>query len=519
MNLKNKVIKGFAWNMLQGMGTQVISFLVFLILARLLDPENFGLVAMATVAIAFFRIFKEFGFSAAIVQRENLESGHIDTAFWTDILVNVMMMAITFLSAKWVANLYNEPRLEIIIQALSLVFLTAAFSQVQTAILRRNLNFKVLAIRTLIAEVIGGVTGITCALSGLGVWSLVARQLTTAVIGTLILWIFSSWRPGLIVSKRYFIDLFGFSVNMFTANIVNFFGSKSDAFLIGYFLGPMSLGYYTIAQRLILLLTEFLGGAVNKVAWPAFARLQDNPRKIRSGFYSASHLLAVLVMPVFLGIFSVTPELVNLMFGSQWEKSIPVLKILVFVGIIQSMNKMYDSIIVSIGRPGIWLSFRTAISISNVLGFFIALHWGLTGIAYAYVIVSYAYVPVYLYALNTLVEIRASKYFGVLAAPITAATLMTGSILATKDLLYNVSIPDIITIPIPDIITIPISDIITIPIPNIITIPISISSVHLSILIIIGVISYTLVLILISPSTLRNLLSTINTLRSNHKVS
>ena len=494
--------------MLQGIGTQLMSFIVFLVLARLLDPESFGLVAMATVAVAFFRIFKEFGFGAAVIQRENLESGHLDTAFWTDILVNVVMMTITLLSAKWISNLYNEPRLEVIIQVLSLLFLLAALSQVQASILRRNLEFKVLAIRTLIAEVIGGVTGIACAIYGLGVWSLVARQLTAAIIGTFILWVLSDWRPGLKVSKRYFNDLFGFSANMFAANIVNFFGSRSDAFLIGYVLGPVSLGYYTIAQRFILLLTKFLGGAVNKVAWPAFARLQDNPEKIRHGFYSASKLLALVVMPIFLGIYSVAEELVPLMFGSQWVQSIPILKILVFVGIIHSMNKMYDSIIVSIGRPGIWLSLRIAISISNVIGFFIALRWGLEGVALAYVIVAYAYLPVYLYTLNILVDIRALKYFGVLVAPITAAILMACSVIVIKTILFDLFIPSIISIPIPNIISVPLS------IPNIITIPLSIPSVHLCILIVVGGISYFLSILLISPAIFKNLLDTVKTLRA-----
>ena len=494
--------------MLQGIGTQLMSFVVFLVLARLLDPGSFGLVAMATVSVAFFRIFKEFGFGAAIIQRENLEDGHLDTAFWTDILVNIVMMTITFLSAKWVANLYNEPRLEDIIQALSLLFLLAALSQVQASILRRDLEFKVLAIRTLIAEVIGGVTGIACAISGLEVWSLVARQLTTAIIGTLILWFMSDWCPGLKVSRRYFNDLFGFSAKMFAANIVNFFGSRSDAFLIGYFLGPVSLGYYTIAQRLILLLTSFLGSTVNRVAWPAFARLQDNPEKIRHGFYSASKLLALVVMPIFLGVYSVAPELVPIMFGSQWGQSIPVLKILVFLGIINSMNKMYDSIIVSIGRPGIWLGLRIAISISSVIGFFIALRWGLAGVALANVIVAYAYLPVYLYTLNTLVDIKTLKYFGELIVPVTAATLMVCSIFAIKSVLYNIPIPNIIFITIPS----PILNIISIP--SVISIPISIPSVHLCVLITIGVISYFLSIILISPAIFRNLFDTVKTIKS-----
>ena len=509
MSLKKKAVKGFAWNMLEGTGTQIISFIVFLVLARLLDPEDFGLVAMATISLAFFRIFKEFGFAAAIVQREDLKNGHIDTAFWTDILVNGTMMAITFLSAKGVANLYNDPRLELILQALSLLFFTAALSQVQSAILRRNMDFKTLAIRTLAAEVIGGVTAISCAFSGWGVWSLVVKSLTSSFVGTLILWSLSNWRPRLKVSKDYFMDLFGFSINMFAANIVNFFGSKSDSFLIGYFLGPVCLGYYTIAQRLILLLTEFLGGAVNKVAWPIFSRLQNNPKKMRHGFYSASQILALIVMPIFLGIYSVASELVPLMFGSQWEKSIPVLKILVFLGIINSMNKMYDSIIVSIGKPSVWLAMRIAISVSNIVGVFVALHWGfgITGIALAYVIVSYIYLPVYLYILNILVNIKFSKYLTMLIAPIVAATIMSFSIFALKPLLYRISIPDFFYITIPDFI------IALASVPSYITIPVSTPIIYLCALIIIGVISYIISFILISPTTFKNLLNMINEYR------
>ncbi len=493
MSLKNKVINGFAWNILQGVGTQLISFIVFLVLARLLDPESFGLVALATVAVAFFSIFKEFGFGAAIIQREDLKKGHLDTAFWTDILLNLVMMIITLLSAKWIANLYNEPRLELIIQALSLLYISAALNQVQISILRRNMEFKVLAIRTLVAEVIGGGAAIACALSGLGVWSLVVRQLTSAAISIVVLWALSNWRPGFKVSKRYFNDLFGFSINMFAANVVGFFGKKSDTFLIGYFLGPVMLGYYTVAQRLILILIEFLGGSVNKVAWPAFARLQNNPKKIQDGFYSASQLLALIVMPVFLGIYSVAPELVPLIFGSQWEQSIPILKILVFLGIISSINKVYDSIIVSVGRPGIWLSLRTAISISNVISFFVALRWELTGVALAYVIVAYTYLPVYLYTLKKLVGIKFLKYLRMIAVPIIAATLMTYFIFAIKPFIYNISIPSYITI--------------------------SSSIIYLSALITAGIISYTLSIIIISPATFKNLLETASSFMSNRKSS
>lgn len=476
MSLKKQVVHGLVWTSLQGAGTQIISFAVFLVLARLLDPESFGLVAMAAVAVAFFKIFSNFGFGAAIVQRENLEPGHLDTAFFVDLLVGIVMMTISFFSAGAVANLYGEPRIEIIMQALALLFLPSALCQVQINVLRRNLNFRPLAIRTLTAEAVGGVIGVACAISGLGVWSLVARQLTTAFVAATVLWILSDWRPGLAASKAYFQDLFGFSVKMLGANIVAFLSNKSDTFLIGYFLGPVSLGYYTIALRLISILIEFLGGTINKVAWPAFARLQNNPEKMRSGFYSASQLLGLIVMPIFLGIFATASKLVPFTFGDKWGPSIAILEILAFLAIIHSMSKMYDSIMVSIGRPGLWLYLRIAIGFSNILGFFVGLQWGLTGVAFAYTAVAYIYLPVYLYALHKLIDINVCKYFNVLAAPVFSAAFMAFIVLATSDLLENRGG----------------------------------NSMQLAILICVGIISYSLILVLVSPATTKKLFETVN---------
>lgn len=425
MRLKKQVARGLIWTTLQGAGTQLISFAVFLILARLLDPESFGLVAMATVAVAFFKIFGNFGFGSAIVQRKDLEPGHLNTAFWVDTAVGLAMLAVTVLSANWVARLYGEERLTPIIQVLALLFLPTALCQVQISILRRNLDFQTLAIRTLVAELVGGIIGIGCAIADYGAWSLVARQLVSAFTGAIILWVLSNWRPGLDVSTRYFIDLFGFSVKMMGANIVTFLSNRSDLFFIGYFLGPVMLGYYTVALRLISILVEFLGGTINRVAWPAFAKLQDQPERIRSGFYLASQLLAFVVMPVFMGIYSVAPELVPVVFGEQWEQSIPVLRILVFLGIILAMNQMYDSILVSVGRPGLWLIIRAAISICNVVAFFFALRAGLNGVALAYVAVAYTFLPVYLYMLNSVAGISTKRYLATIIAPVIASILMT----------------------------------------------------------------------------------------------
>lgn len=480
MSLKAQVTKGFVWSSLQRVGSQVISFLVFLILARLLEPEDFGLVAMAAVAVTFFKLFSNFGFGAAIVQRKKLETGHLDTAFWVDIFIGITMMAIALLSANSVANLYNEPRIESIFKALSLLFIPSALCQVQTNILRKALNFKPLAIRTVGAEIVGGVIGVACAIAGFGIWSLVAKQLAAAFAGTFILWLLSDWKPGLKVTWRYFKDLFGFSVKMLGANIVAFLSSKSDTFLIGYFLGPLALGYYTIALRVVSLLVESMGGTINQVIWPAFAKLQNDPGRIRAGFYSASEMLALIIMPVFLGIFATANNLVPFVFGEKWEPSIPILQILVVMGVISSMSKMYDSIMVAVGRPGLWLGLRTVIGISSILGFFIGLHWNLTGIALAYTIVAFLSLPVYLFALKKLVNINILTYFKAIVAPVFAAILMAYVVILAGNSLQSIES----------------------------------SGLQLFILVTLGGSCYCLCLALVSPDSVRKLLALVKTLWS-----
>ena len=432
MSLKQKVYKGFVWTGLQGASSQLISFVVFLVLARLLEPESFGLVAMATVVIAFLKVFSYFGLGTAVIQRKTLEAEHLNTAFWVDVIAGFVMMLATILLAGWFSEIYGEARLEPIIQCLSLLFIMTALSQIQVSLLRRNLEFKTLALRTLVGEVTGGAVGVALAFSGYGVWSLVFRQLTTSLIGLTILWFMSDWRPGPSSSFKHFKDLFSFSINMMGANIVDFFSRRSDSFLIGYFLGPVALGYYTVAYRLIHLLVEFLGGTVNKVVWPAFAKLQDDLAKLKTKFYSTSNLHGFIVFPVYLGILSISVELVPLMFGSQWQESVPILQILVFIGIISSISKLYDTVFVSLGRSGIWLCLKAAIAVTNVVAFLIAIQWGIIGVAIAYTVVGYLYFPIYLYLLRRIAGINILRYLQGLSASFFSSLVMLGVVFGFK---------------------------------------------------------------------------------------
>jgi PST family polysaccharide transporter len=176
MNIKQKAIQGVVWSVIQNWGSQAGSLIVFLILARLLTPEAFGLVALANVFLAFMQIFLEQGFTQALIQRQELEPEHLDTAFWTNFFSGILLTIIGFAFASSVANIFNQPKLIPILQCFSGLFVINSLSHVHQAILSRELAFKIMAVRTLIGILIGGIVGVVMAVSGFGVWSLVSQQ-------------------------------------------------------------------------------------------------------------------------------------------------------------------------------------------------------------------------------------------------------------------------------------------------------------------------------------------------------
>ena len=339
MNLKYKVFKGAIWSILEGWGRRIFTFFVFFLLARLLTPEDFGLIALATTFISFISIFNNQGFSVAIVQRKNLEPEHLNTAFWSNICLALLFVTLTLVCSGLIASFYQEPQLQPVINCLSIIFLINAFKEVQIGILKRQFNFKALAIRSLIVTFIGGSIGIVSALFGLGVWSLILQQLVGELLGTIILWQASDWRPSFSFSLIKLKELLSFSVNLLGIAILNFVTSNADNLLIGYFLGPVALGYYALAYRVYDLLFQLSYSTINSVLFSTFTSLQEDMTKLRSIFYKVIKLMSLSIFPISLCVSLFAAELVHLIFGEQWLDTIPLLRILSLAVIIQSLYK------------------------------------------------------------------------------------------------------------------------------------------------------------------------------------
>jgi O-antigen/teichoic acid export membrane protein len=431
-NLKQKVAKGLLWSIIESWGRQIFSSVIFFLLARLLGPESYGLVALSSVYVAFIQIFIDQGFTQAIIQRSSLEPEHLDSAFWTSVATAMVLVLGSLFGADLIAILFKEPRIASIIRCLSFTLLLSALSGVQYAVLQRNLVFKGIATRSLVSVVGGGIVGVGMAVTGFGVWSLVGQQLFAALLRSLILWSVGEWRPRLRFSVRHFRELFKFSISILGLNILGFINQRSDDLLIGYFLGPVALGYYSIAYKVLLILLDVLSGMTVRVAMPTFSKLQGNPDHLRGAFYKATQFTSLIVFPVCFSIAVLSPDLIKTMFGSQWLPSAPVLQILSFIGITRSIFAFNGVVIVALGKPNWRLMITSIHTVVNVIAFYAVVHWGITAVASAYVLRAYLLSPLDLWAVKEIISIQLKSYFMQHAAPVLSALAMTGVMFFTQ---------------------------------------------------------------------------------------
>ena len=432
MSLKQEAVKGVVWSAAQKWGVRIISFLVMLILARLVLPESFGLVAYATVFTAFAQIFVDQGFSDAIVQFAKLDREHLDTAFWISILTGTVLTLISLAAAGLIANFFHEPKLAPIIKWLSPIFVLSALSSVQQSILRRNLEFKSLTIRSLISVTISGVVAVTMAILGFGVWSLVAKLLVDGTVEFIVLWQVSGWRPNFRFSAKHFKELFSFGINIVGGNFVDFLSVHSDDFLIGYFLGPIALGYYTLAYNLLIVMTDLLVSVPNLVAFPVFSKIQNDPDRLKSAFYEVTELQSLIAFPIFLGIFIVAPEAVKVLYTDKWAASIPVVQILMLIGIVRSATYFYSSIFRAAGKPSWRFGLYSLTALLNVVGFMVVVKMGIVAVAVSYVVVSYVLMPLYFYLIQKLIHVTILSHLKQYTPAFLSSLAMIGVVIVLK---------------------------------------------------------------------------------------
>jgi len=351
-------------------GTRGIGLVMTFLLAAILGPADFGLVAVGLIYVTFIRMLMEQGFGTALIQRENLEDEHLDSAFWLNFAWSIALMGLSFASAGWWAHVNDMPRLERVIQVLSLMIFFEGLGVVQQALMQRQLDYKRLAIRSNLAIVLGGATGVALAVAGAGVWALVAQQLVLEFTFAVTIWVLSTWRPKLRFSRRHARELLGFSSSVFAANVAGFVSRRADALLMGIFFGPVVIGLYRFADRLVDVVLEVTMRPVGMVSLPVLSRLQNDPEALRAAVARCLRTTLLISVPVLLLVLACADEIVGVL-GSKWDKSAIALEFLCLVGIGKAIGFFAGPVLFAVGRPrfrAVMLWVLAAVSTLSVLG-------------------------------------------------------------------------------------------------------------------------------------------------------
>jgi O-antigen/teichoic acid export membrane protein len=434
-SLQRRVTRGLTWTVVETWGRQGLNLVVFVILARLLTPLDFGLVALATVFVALAQLLVDQGLGDALIQRREITREHIDTAFWAAVATGLLLTLIGLLIAEPVATALEQPRLAAILQVLSLSFVLGAFTSIQIALMRRAFEFRALALRAVGAALGGGAIGIGMAAAGLGAWALVGQQLASAAISVLLLWWVSPWRPGLRFSRAHFRDLFRFGLNVVGSDTLSFVSRNVDNLLIGVVLGPVPLGYYAVAYRILAVTQALLVNVARKIAFPAFSRLQGDPQRLRRAYYRLTRSMSVLIMPGYIALAIAAPELIVSLFGSTWEESGPVAAVLFLIGPVLTVQAFAASLLNAAGHPEVVLRFRLITSLTNVIGFLIAVPFGIVAVAAAFVLRGYLLLPLILRWMGVYGAIPPREYLAQLRGVFLATATMAAAMLAAKALM------------------------------------------------------------------------------------
>jgi PST family polysaccharide transporter len=361
MNLKQRAVAGALWVSVEAWGTQLIQFLLFVVLTRLLGPEAYGLLGMAIIVTSLGDVLvKNGGWAEALIHERDLDERHLDTTFWFLLGASAVLALLVVLTAAPMARIFDQPELVGVLVALSPMLPLAALPVVPEALLRRELRFAPLAARSQLATLAAGAVAIPMAFAGWGVWSLVAYQLVQPVAETLVIWHAHPWRPGLRFSREILYGILRYAGGALGDRVMNVVDFVIPRFVIGYALGPVALGYFTTARKVQELLSQLLIRPVNRVAMPSFAGVRDEPGRMREMLAFGCSVANLVSFPAHVGLALVAPDLIPFLFGAQWADSVPIVQVLVLLGLVMPTMQITASLMYGVGRVGWQMAFSVA---------------------------------------------------------------------------------------------------------------------------------------------------------------
>lgn len=379
--IAQKAAHGVFWNFVAYGATKGFVLVTISILARILSKDDFGIVAIAMVAVNYLSIVKDLGLGVALIQRRGDIKEAAETVFTLNLILGIALSLIMLPVALLVASYFNNPAVTSVVRWLGVSFFINSIGSVHIVLLKRELDFRRKLIPDLGNALVKGIASIALALAGYGVWSLVFGQLLGALISSILVWVVVPFRPRLTINYLLAKDLIKFGVSVTGTDALSIVTESLPAVIIGRVSGLAILSIYTLAYRLpeMLIINSLwvLGG----VAFPAFSTIQEHPEQLRKGFLATVRLISIITVPICFGMLVAADPIINVLFGDQWLEAIPVLQVLAIVGWVYSIGFHVGGVYKAIGRPDILFKLSMLALGITLPALLIGTQYGLVGVA------------------------------------------------------------------------------------------------------------------------------------------
>lgn len=364
--IKKSVLSGLFWRFSERTAAQGVSFIVSVILARLLTPEDYGLIGLITVFISIATVFVSSGFGNALIQKENATQTDYSSVFYFSIFMGLLMYAVLFICSPLIADFYNEPLLIPVVRVLSISLIIAGINSVQQAYVSKTMQFKRFFFSTIIGTVISAFIGIYMAYKGFGVWALVVQNLSNQVIDTCVLWFTVKWRPTLEFSLKEMKKMFNYGWKLLFSGLIDTVYNNLYSLVIGKFYSSKDLGYYNRGRNIPNMVITNINGSIQSVMFPAFSNCQGDKEKLKAMVRRSIMTSTYIIFPAMIGIAAISKPLTILLLTEKWLPSVPFMQFSCFVLAFWPIHTTNLQAINAVGRSDIFLKLEI---IKKAIGF------------------------------------------------------------------------------------------------------------------------------------------------------
>jgi O-antigen/teichoic acid export membrane protein len=380
--LSTKVVRGGLWVFALRFVNRGLRFVRTIVLARLLAPQDFGLFGIAMLSMSMLETFTQTGFEAALIQKKGKVDSYLDTAWTISAIRGILLFCLLVFSAPLIAKFFNSPQATLIIKVISISALLSGFKNVGLIFFQKELEFNKQFLYEFSSILVYVIVAISLAFALRNVWALIWGGLAASLVRLLMSYTVHPYRPRLRLEKGEFQELFGFGKWVFGSGVLVFLVTQGDDLFVGKIIGPAALGLYQVAYLISNLTAKEMSRAIAQVAFPAYSKLQDNLPRLANAYLRAFHLTAFVAIPSTFGIFVLSQDFTRIFMGDKWLPMVPVIKVLVFAGLLRSIAATTGPILHGIGKPKIdtiWQAIR--LTVLSIMIYPLTIRWGIVGTA------------------------------------------------------------------------------------------------------------------------------------------